>query len=210
MMPIQQQAVRRPIAPTHEFASSVLAAYTEMYDPPTYTMQISHRGSPPGSELAVVVYLPNETEQLVPTDNLTMLGTAGFGSEPFCADFPCELAMEITGVLDDASVAALAQGLAHLASASLENRRPFRDGEILTNLSLPLFPRFSMAMLIDWDSVYGFRFPAPATEVGLLRVVPLFALEADFVESFPDRHESYRALINRGMVPADPDRKPAV
>lgn len=67
-----------------------------------------------------------------------------------------------------------------------------------------------MAMLIDWDSVYGFRFPAPATDVGLLRVVPLFASEAEFVESSPDRHGGYRALINRGMTPADPDREPTV
>ncbi|MEU9564071.1 hypothetical protein AB0D16_18880 [Streptomyces sp. NPDC048161] len=158
----------------------------------------------------MVVYLPDKTEQLVPMDNLTMLGTAGFGSEPLCSDFPCELAMEVKGKPDEASVAALAEGLAHLASAPLESRLPFRNGEILTNVSLPLFPQFSTAMLIDWDSVYGFRFPAPAAEVGLLRVVPLFAIEADFVEAFLDRCGGYRALINRGMTPADPDRNPAV
>jgi hypothetical protein len=179
-----------------------------MYDPPTRTLRLSCTGLP-GSEAAMVVYLPDETEQLEPADNLTMLGTAGFGSEPLCVDFPCELAMEVMGNLDDASVAALAEGLAHLASAPLESRLPFRDGEILTNVSLPLFPRFSMAMLIDWDSVYGFRFPVPVADVGLLRVVPLFVSEAGFVESSPDRHGGYRALINRGMTPADPDRKPA-
>ncbi|MFG3244820.1 MULTISPECIES: hypothetical protein [unclassified Streptomyces] len=208
MIPSQQQVARRPSA-RHEFVSSVLAAYAEMYDLPTRTLRLSRTGPPP-SEVAMVVYLPDKTEQLVPTDNLTMLGTAGFGSEPLCADFPCELAMEIKGEPDGASIAALAEGLAHLASAPLESRLPFRNGEILTNVSLPLFPQFSTAVLIDWDSVYGFRFPAPVAEVGLLRIVPLFAIEADFVESSLDRCRGYRALINRGMNPADPHRKPTV
>ncbi|WP_189546278.1 suppressor of fused domain protein [Streptomyces gelaticus] len=158
----------------------------------------------------MVVYLPDEIEQLDPADDLTLLGTAGFGSEVLCADFPCELAMEVMGKLDEVSAMALAKALAELASVPLENGLPFRDGQILTNVSLPLFPRFSMVMLIDWDSVYGFRFPAPVTDVGLLRVVPLFAVEADFVESSTDRHGGYRALINRGMIPADPEREPAL
>lgn len=158
----------------------------------------------------MVVYLPDEIEQLDPADNLTLLGTAGFGSEPLCADFPCELAMEVTGSPDEVSTVALAKALVDLASVPLQNGRRFHDGQILTNVALPLFPQFSMAMLMDWDSVYGFRFPEPVTEIGLLRVVPLFAVEADFVESSTDRHSGYRALISRGMIPADPDRVPAV
>ncbi|MFE7620150.1 hypothetical protein [Streptomyces sp. NPDC057496] len=193
----------------NEFVSSVLAAYTELYDPPTCTLRFSRTG-PPSGESAVVVYLPDEIEQLEPEDNLTLLGTAGFGSEMLCADFPCELSMEVKGKLDEAAFRALAKALVELASVPLENGRPFHDGQILTNFSFPLFPRFPSAMLIDWDSVYGFRFPPPATEIGVLRVVPLFATEADFVERSPDRHSGYRALINRGMAPVDPDREPVV
>ncbi|MFD4949056.1 hypothetical protein ACFVYE_44910 [Streptomyces sp. NPDC058239] len=192
-----------------KFIASVVAAYTELYDPPTRTICFSRTGPPP-YESAVVVYLPDEIEQLDPADNLTLLGTAGFGSVQLCADFSCELGMEVKGSLDEASVSALAEALADLASAPSESGRLFNDGQILTNVSLPVFPRFTMAMLIDWDSVYGFRFPEPVIEVGLLRVVPLFATEAEYVESFADRRRGYRALINQGMVPTDPDRDSTV
>ncbi|MFF2409152.1 hypothetical protein [Streptomyces sp. NPDC058092] len=192
-----------------KFIASVIAAYTELYDSPTHTIRFSRTG-PPLCKSAVVVYLPDEIEQLHPADNLTLLGTAGFGSGELCTDFPCELGMEVNGELDETSVGALAEALTGLASVPLESGRLFNDGQILTNVSLPAFPRFTMAMLIDWDSVYGFRFPEPVTEVGLLRVVPLFATEAEYVESFADRRRGYRALINQGMVATDPDREPTV
>ncbi|MFE2086539.1 hypothetical protein [Streptomyces sp. NPDC057582] len=192
-----------------KFIASVIAAYTELYDPPTRTIRFSRTGPPP-CESAVVVYLPDEVEQLDPAGNLTFLGTAGFGSRELCTDFPCELGMEVRGPLDEASAGALAEALDDLASVPLESGRLFNDGQILTNVSLPVFPRFTMAMVIDWDSVYGFRFPEPVTEIGLLRVVPLFATEAEYVESFADRHRGYRALVNRGMVATDPDRESTV
>jgi hypothetical protein len=192
-----------------EFITSVIAAYAELYDPPTRTIRFSRTESP-SAESVVVVYLPDESEQLDPAGNLTLLGTAGFGSRALCSDFPCELGIEVKGALDETSIGALAQALTDLASAPLETGRLFRDGQILTNVSLPVFPRFTMAMLIDWDSVYGFRFPEPITGIGLLRVVPLFAAEADYVELSADRRRGYRALVNRGMVPTDPDRGSSV
>ncbi|MEV8288700.1 hypothetical protein [Streptomyces niveus] len=192
-----------------ESISSVLAAYTELYDPPSRTVHLSRTGRPSG-EFAVVVYLPWETEQMDPADDLTLLGTAGFSSEEICTDFPCELGVEVKGRLDEAASGEMARALADLGSVPLENGRPYRDGQILTNVSLPFFSRFSMAMLIDWDSVYGFRFPDPVPEVGLLRVVPLFPAEAELVESSTDRRSGYRALINRGMRTPDPDRQSSV
>lgn len=161
-------------------------------------------------ESAVVVYLPDAVEQMNPKDNLTSLGTAGFGSEAICADFPCELGMEVKGSLDESSAGALAEALVELAEVPLESGHLFHDGQILTNVSLPVFPRFAMAMLIDWDSMDGFHFPEPLGEIGCLRVVPLFATEADFMESYPDRHRGYRALRFRGMDETDPDREATV
>lgn len=193
----------------NEHVSSVLAAYTELYGPPSRTLRRSRTGPPPG-ETAVVVYLPWETEELDSADDPTVLGTAGFSSESICADFPCELGMEINGRLDEAAGGEMATALTDLGSLPLENGRPYRDGQILTNVSLPHFSRFSMAMLIDWDSVYGFRFPQPVPDVGLLRVVPLFPAEVESVESSADRRSGYRALINRGMRTPDPDREPSV
>jgi hypothetical protein len=192
-----------------EFIASVIAAYTELYDPPTRQMRFS-RTEPPSCESAVLVYLPDEEEQLDPTGNLTLLGTAGFGSQEICTDFPCELGMEVEGSLDEASADALAKALADLASTPLRSGRLFHEGQILTNVSLPVFSRFTVAILIDWDPVYGFRFPEPAKEIGFLRVVPLFATEAEHVESFVDRHEGYLSLVNRGMVETDPNREPTV
>ncbi|MFD6335304.1 hypothetical protein ACFWGI_37780 [Streptomyces niveus] len=193
----------------NEHNSSVLAAYTELYGEPSRTLRRSRTGPPPG-ETAVVVYLPWETQELDSANDPTLLGTAGFSSESVCADFPCELGMEIKGRLDEAASGEIATALTDLGSLPLENDRPYHDGQILTNVSLPPFPRFSMAMLIDWDSVYGFRFPQLEPAVGLLRVVPLFPAEAELVESYDDRRSGYRDLINRGMRTPDPDRKPCV
>ncbi|MCG0288584.1 hypothetical protein [Streptomyces sp. PSAA01] len=192
-----------------EFIASVIAAYAEAYDPPTRTIRFSHT-QPSARESAVVVYLPDEAEQLDPAGNVTLLGTAGFGSEALCIDFPCEFCIEAKGFLDEASADALAAALTDLALVPLKSGRLFNYGQILTNVSLPAFPRFTMAILIDWDSVDGFRFPEPVSDIGLLRVIPLFATEADYVESFADRRKGYLALINRGMVATDPDREPTV
>ncbi|NUW37000.1 suppressor of fused domain protein [Nonomuraea sp. SMC257] len=161
----------RTLDMSEECIASIIAAYTELLDPPTHTIRPS-RAEPFPVELAVMVHLPDEAEQQDPDGDVTLL--------------------------------------AGLASAPLENGRLFRYGQILTNVSLPVFPRFTMAMLVDWDSVYGFRFPEPAGEIGFLRVVPLFSTEAEYVESFADRHRGFRALVNRGMDPTDPGREPTV
>jgi hypothetical protein len=190
-----------------EFIASIIAAYAELYGPPTRTIRFS-RTEPAVGESAVVVYLPNETEQLDPEGNLTLLGTAGFGAEAICADFPCELSIEVKGPLDGEASDALAEALVNLTSVPLESGRLFKDGQILTKVSLPCFSRFTMAMLVDRDPVYGFHFPEPFADIGSLRVVPLFVSEAEFVESFADRHEGFLALFNRGLAEADPDREP--
>lgn len=157
-----------------------------------------------------MVYLPNEVEQMDPVTNLGLLGTAGFSSAKICADFPCELGIALKGPLGEASVDSLAEALVELASVPLKTGRLFNDGQILENISLPGFPRFTMALLVDWDPMDGFRFLAPHAGTAFLRVVPLFPAEADFVESRTDRKKGYCALVNRGMVDQDPDRGPVV
>ncbi|MEV1012121.1 hypothetical protein [Streptomyces sp. NPDC049881] len=189
-----------------EMIASAVAAYTQLYGPPTRTRRFT-RAAPAPHECAVVVYLPNELDQKVPEDNLTSLWTAGFSAEAVCADYPCELGIEVKGPLDDLAAGALAEALVELADVPLTSGRPFRNGQILTNVSLPGFPRFTEALLIDWESVYGFCFPEPLTEVGCLRVVPLFSAEAEFVESSTDPGQGYRGLRYRGLNEADPDRE---
>lgn len=187
-----------------DFVRAAIAAYTELYGEPTRTHRFSR--TEPGGATAVVVYLPDERDRMVPKDNVTSLGTAGFGAAEICSDFPCEIGMEIQGELDDAACEAMARSLIDLANVPLQSGRLFQDGQVLSNVSLPIFSQFSMAMLVDWESVYGFRFPAPLSDVGCLRLVPLFETEADFVESQDDRHSAYRALRVRGMNEVDPDR----
>ncbi|MCI3227031.1 suppressor of fused domain protein [Streptomyces sp. NP-1717] len=191
------------------FIASVIAAYAELYGPATRVRRFSRTEPPPGDS-AVVVYLPLEAERIIPQGNLTLLATAGFGSQEICVDFPCELGIEIRGSLDECAAAALAEALVELAEVPLEGGHLFHDGQILTNVSLPVFLRFNTAMLVDWDSVDGFRFPQPLAEIGCLRVVPLFAEEMKFVESYADRHLAYRALRIRGMDETDPDRDSTV
>ncbi|BFP53640.1 suppressor of fused domain protein [Streptomyces griseus] len=192
-----------------EFIRTAIATYTQLYGPPTRTRRFS-RTEPPLLESAVVVYLPDEVDQKVPKDNLTSLWTAGFGAEAICADFRCELGMEVKGSLDEPSAGALAEALVELAEVPLESGNLFRNGQILTNVAIPVFPRFTTALLIDWESVYGFRFPEPLTEVGCLRVVPIFSAEAEFVESCATPGEGYRSLRNQGLNETDPERDSAV
>ncbi|WP_436773484.1 hypothetical protein [Yinghuangia sp. YIM S09857] len=187
-----------------EFIRTAITAYTELYGEPTCTRRFSR--SDPAGVSAVVIYLPNEIDRKVAEDNVTSLWTAGFGAVAVCSDFPCEIGMEIQGSLDDSTSQAMARALIDLAATPLQTGRLFRDGQIVTNVALPGFPRFGSAMLMDWESVYGFRFPEPLSDVGCLRVVPLFDTEADFVESHADRHSAYRALRFRGMNEMDPGR----
>ncbi|MFC9066886.1 MULTISPECIES: suppressor of fused domain protein [Streptomyces] len=192
-----------------EFIASVTAAYEELYDPPTRTIWFTRTKQPP-EKCAVVVYVPTEAEQRDPDGNVTLIGTAGFGAESLCVDQPSELGVEIKGALDEHAVDSFAAALVELASAPVRTGRLFSDGQVLSGLTLPRFSRFTMALLVDWDSVYGFRFPEPASAVGLLRIVPLFPEEVDFVENFEDRHDAYRALIYRGLDATDPERAPVV
>ena len=192
-----------------DFVASVVAGYERLYGPPTRIVRFS-RAEPTAEELAVVIYLPDEDEQQDPEGNLTLLGTAGFGAKPVCRDFPCELGIEVVGPLGDSDADALAEALVDLGVVPLENGRPFVDGQLLENVTLPVFPRFTTAMLVDRDPVDGFRFPPPLGEVAFLRLVPLFGAEAELVASYQDRHEAFLDLINRGMAEADPDREPVV
>ncbi|MFF2376524.1 hypothetical protein ACFVUW_19300 [Streptomyces xiamenensis] len=193
----------------NEAVSLAVAAYTELYGPPTRIIHFS-RAEPIFCECAVVAYIPDDAERLDPAGNVTLMGTAGFGSLELCVDFPCELGIEVRGVIGEDSVVRLAKALIDLAMLSLGNGKPFDDGQIISNLSLPVFSRFASAMLVDWDPVYGFRFPEPLPEIGLLRVVPLFPEEVAYLESSVDRRAAYRDLVNRGMDDMDPGRGPSV
>lgn len=193
-----------------EFVASVISAFTHRYDEPPALIRRFSRTRPFACESAVMVYLPDEAARTIPEHYVTEFATAGYGAADICADFPCEFSVAVRGPLDEPATAAMAQAIVHLAEAPLLNGRPFHDGQVLSNVSLPQFPRVDAAMIVDWDSVYGFRFGEPIEGVGLLRVVPLFPGEAEFVESQADRHRAYRALRIRGMDEADPHRNAVV
>jgi len=187
--------------------SPIVSAYTEWFGPTSIVR--STRDAPP-IHIGVVVHLPTTGEQDDPIANLTMLGTAGFGAAQICQDFACEVGIEVQGVLDEAAIMANADALVSLASVPIETSRKFEVNQILTNFSFPAFPRFTSAMLLDWDPIDGFRFPSPCDGTGLLRVLPLHPSEVEHIESFADRNEGYLSLFNRGMREADPERAPVV
>ena len=187
----------------------ILSAYTDWFGPPTRTVRLSGRLSA-APDVAVVVYLPSQDDQKDPEGNLTLLGTAGLGPAMICRDLQCELGIEIQGGLSEDAIEENAVALMGLASVPLETGNRFEMNQVLNNFSFPAFPRFEFAMLLDWDPVDGFRFPAPCHEIGMLRVLPLHRAEVEFVESFADRNEGYLSLFNRGLQEADPDRGPVI
>ncbi len=162
--------------------TAVVGAYTAHFGPPEEVLPFK---SPGGlvQEAAVVVYLPEDAEA-----STSMLGTAGLSVVPLGKSFFAELGMEIKGSVPQTVRGDLAEALIDLASAPLKIARPFAVNQILTNVHLPLYDRFTMAILVDWDPVYGFKFPNLPRDVTLLRVVPLFESEAKYIEAAKDRY----------------------
>lgn len=194
---------------SNQFAQSVTRSYGKWFGEPTRSIRFDDRQSPV-SDAAVLVYLPSEKEQKDVDGNITMWGSAGLSAFKLCKDARCEFALEITGNASVESVEAMAKALFDLAIAPLVTGRVFERNQILRNLALPGFERFSSALLVDWDPLDGFLFPSPSDDVGLLRVLPIFESEIKFIESEGDRSGAYLTLFNRGLVPEDPEREPAV
>lgn len=191
---------------SHDLLSQIVSAYEEWFSPPIRVLRPSQDAT--RIDVGVVVRPPSEAERADPISNLTLLGTAGFGAAEICLGHGCELCIEVQGMLDEDAIEANAVALVSLASVPLETGRKFEENQILTNISLPAFPRFRSAMLLDWDPIDGFRFPPPCEEIGLLKALPLHPSEVEHVESFADRTEAYLSLFNRGMNEGDPARQP--
>lgn len=187
----------------------ILSSYTAWFGPPTRIVRMPGRSSV-APDTAVVAYLPSQADQKDPEGNLTLLGTAGLGSAMICRNLQCELGIEIQGALGQDAIEENVGALLDLASVPLETGNQFEVNQVLNNFWFPAFPRFEFAMLIDWDPIDGFRFPAPCQEIGMLRVLPLYRTEVEFVESFSDRNEGYLSLFNRGLREADSDRGPVI
>lgn len=189
------------------YLTAIRSAYEEVFGSPDRPLPFTS-GKGKLKRADVLVYYPEEAIRSDPEIYATNFFTAGFGAVEICEDRSCELTMKAMGELDAPSMDAIARALVDLAAVPLRTGRLFREGEILTNLSLPHFPRFDRATLLDWDVSYGFRFPDPCTAIGLLRVIPLFASEADFLESSTSLQDGYLDLYASGLNPGDPDRVP--
>lgn len=192
-----------------ETLGRLVAAYEYWFGSPTRLLRSPARESV-RVDVAVLVYRPTVTDQQDPEGNFTFLGTAGFGATMIYRDRRCELGIELQGSPAEAVVEEAARALVELGSAPFETGRPFEKDQILINFSFPTFPRFDVAILLDWDPVDGFRFPAPLHDVGLLRVLPLHKSEVDFVETFADRSEGCLSLFDRGLHVSDPDRNAVI
>jgi hypothetical protein len=179
----------------------VVKAYEEHFGAPSSTPRL--KTSFPGlSDIAVVVYLPTDPEV-----NTTQLGTAGLSLASIAKGSKAELGFEVSGTLSKASILEVGKALVDLGLAPLTTGKLFETNQVLTNVSLPLFPRFTLALLIDWDPVYGFTFPGLEPPVSLLRVVPVFESEAKFFELSKDKRDAYAKLFNWGLKPEDPKRE---
>lgn len=161
----------------------------------------------PRRPLALVAYLPSEEEKKDPEANLTLIGTAGLSSMPIATDFRTEMAIEVVGSPAEPDLEALGSALAEIACAPLKTGRPFRKGELLGNVQLPIFSAFQSALLVDWDPVDGFEFPKLDPPVSLLRLAPLYEDEAAKLQGSQDRTRKYLAWTLAGLAPADPGRR---
>lgn len=192
----------------NRISESISRRYADWFGEPTRSMSFDDQQHLV-SDAAVLVYLPSEQEQKDADGNITLWGSAGLSAIRLCKDMPCEFALEIKGHASAKNVEDTAKALFDLATAPLLTSQVYAKNQILSNLNLPGFERFAFAVLVDWDPLDGFVFPAPSDHVGLLRVLPIFESEVKFIESEDDRNGACLTLFNRGLVPEDPDRDPA-
>ena len=186
--------------PTNE-VDRVIKAYGDHFGEPSSTprLKTTFAGL---SDIAVVVYLPTDPEV-----NTTQLGTAGLSLASIGNGFSAEIGVELSGALTKDSILEVGKALVDLGLAPLATHKRFEVNQVLQNLALPRFPRFNLALLLDWDPVYGFTFPGLEPPVSLLRIVPVFESEARFFESAKDKREAYLKLYNWGLKPEDPSRE---
>lgn len=186
----------------------LIGAYESWFGPPV-TLIRGRAGAKP-APIGVVHRLPIGKEVDDPVANVTLLATVGASSAGVVRGMARELALEVRGTLDEPAIRANAEALADLAAAPLHTGRLFVLNDLLTNLSLPAFPGFDAALLVDWDPIDGFTFLPPFQGIGLLRVLPLHPSEVAYVEGFADRGDGYLSLYNRGMDEVDPRREPTL
>lgn len=186
----------------------IASAYESWFGPPVTVIRGRTGAEPP--PIGVVHRVPVGKELDDPVANVTLLGTLGASSAGVVQGLARELAFEVRGTLDEPAIRANAEALADLAEVPLRTGRAFAVRDLLTNLSLPAFPGFDTALLVDWDPVDGFTFLPPFENIGLLRVLPLLPSEVAHIEGFADRGEGYLSLVNRGMDEVDPTREPTL
>lgn len=190
-----------PEFPPH--VADMIEAFAAYFGPTSATLPFRLQ-SPAGSDVAIVVHLPEDPGMP------TLLGTAGMSALPVGDGFRTEFALDVKDALDEAHWQELAEAVITIASAPLKTGRPFQMQQTLGQVRLPLFEKFGFGMLVDWDPVYGFEFPGLTEPIILLRIVPLFESEATWIEAQPDRNVAYLQLFNRGLLPEDYEREPVV
>jgi hypothetical protein len=181
----------------------VIDSYAAHFGPPAETLPF-RVGEVASHDLAIVLYLPEDPE------STTQLGTAGLSVMAIGDDFRAEIGIEVKNGVKENERRLMADALVALGTAPLKTGRLFSPNQVVGNVQIPLFERFNLAILLDWDPVYGFTFPNLREPVTLLRLVPIFESEARFIESQPDRARAYVRLYGQGLVPEDYARQPVV
>jgi hypothetical protein len=198
-----------PSDPAISYMDAVFAAYEDWFGKPSDTLRLKAApGSPGPAELGIIVYLPESSPN---GSTLTLLGTAGMSVKEMDGPIPlAELGMEIEGRLAPEELEATARRLADLAAVPFQTGAGYRLDSILEVPGQPLFERFDTVYLIDWDSYDKLRPQGYGKAFPLLRLVPVFELEARFIENSKNRAHAYLDLKRKGLNPADFKRGPAV
>jgi hypothetical protein len=163
-------------------------------------------------DLAVAVWFPERPHDAC---GYTQLGTTGLSAWPLGDGFRTELTFSIRGYVAHEVVKKLAEALIEVGTAKRKSGCTFTIGQFLDPFRLLLCERFQFGMLMDWYEYPGYELPGPKATEDIqsqrtmpLRIVPLFQVEALWIETQSDRRQAYVDMVNLGLEVADLNRIP--
>lgn len=158
------------------------------------------------SALDVLIFLPPEGPN---EDDVTLLGTAGMSLRTMSGpETRVELVIEIKGTPDEETLDGLAKDLAELAALPFREGRAFAPNIVLEGIEFDAFPRMRHALLTNWAFVDAQYLPEVDPPVLLLRLLPLFPSEVDFIEQ-AGHVTGISSLVADDVLFEDFDRLPA-
>ena len=117
-------------------------------------------------------------------DQITMIATAGMSSHQMNGPTKrVELAYEFNGDCQKNDKYQFAKCLAELSVVPFRDAHHYHAGMILQGIELPPFGNMTCAVLVDWDGLAVVTLGSLDTNPTLLRLIPLYPAEADFVQS---------------------------